>query len=302
MNVVKPWTFLFLFVLITACKNPEKKEKTPETTQTTATAMKGGIPESWIKRRVDNAQQRLQASEAGKIVWKAMEAHGGLAQWYANGPFTFRFNYQPLDGGTPRDTYQAIDTWSSKARHFQVGDSTSQYGWDGNKAWVMAQDSVVFPYNTRFWSLTPYFFAAQPFVLDGKGVNLELLPQKEHLGKTQNVVKVTFDAGTGDAPDDYYILYFDAESHILNVIRYIVSYPGYFKKGEHLPEKLMQLEGEQLVEGIRFPERYSTHWLNEDESPGEHITSITLSDVEFQPNLEEGFFQIPGEAKLLEGL
>ncbi len=302
MNPMKPWTLLLLFAVIVACKNPTQKGEHPEVAQTVTSASEGSVPQSWIQKRVAKAKERLNASAAGKVVWQAMEAHGGLSKWYANGPLSFRFNYQPLDGGTPRDTYQAIDTWGSKARHFQVGDSTSQYGWNGKKAWVVVKDSTVFPYNTRFWSLTPYFFAAQPFVLDGKGVNLELLPQKEHQGKTHDVVKVTFDEGTGDAPDDYYILYFDAASDTLSVIRYIVSYPGYFKKGEHLPEKLMQLEGEQLIAGIRFPEGYSTHWLNEDETPGEHITSITLSAVEFQPDLKESFFQIPDAAKLLEGL
>ncbi|MEM1337804.1 MAG: hypothetical protein AAF634_03025 [Bacteroidota bacterium] len=296
-------TLAFLvFLLLVACKNSEEKGAPAERIQPQMANSEGFVPESWIKGRVAKAKQRLEASEAGKVVWQAMEAHGGLANWYANGPFTFHFNYRPLDGGTPRDTYQAVDTWSSRARHFQAGDSTAQYGWDGTKAWVAVQDSTVFPYNTRFWSLTPYFFAAQPFVLDGKGVNLELLPQKEHLGKTQDVVKVTFDAGTGDAPDDYYVLYFDAMSHNLSVIRYIVSYPGYFKKGEHLPEKLMQLEGAQVVDGIWFPKQYSTHWLNEDESKGEHITSITLSEIAFQPGLGEAFFKIPDKATILEGL
>lgn len=301
MNLKTTCTFALLLVFV-ACKNAEEKGASSEITQSVAATPEQLIPESWIKNRVGKAKQRLEATAAGKVVWQAMEAHGGLSKWYANGPLTFRFNYQPLDGGTPRDTYQAIDTWNSKARHFQVGDSTSQYGWDGKKAWVAVQDSTVFPYNTRFWSLTPYFFTAQPFVLDGKGVNLELLPPKKHLGKTQDVVKVTFDAGTGDAPDDYYILYFDSISHTLSVIRYIVSYPGYFKKGEHLPEKLMQLKGEQVVAGIRFPESYATHWLVKDESPGEHITSITLSNIAFEPGLEEAFFQIPVGARPLEGL
>ncbi len=302
MNTRIPIIVLLLLAITTGCKNGEQKESSPENQNAVKAEIPGNLPDSWVTRRVDNAKSKLTASPAGKIVWQAMEAHGGLARWYANGPLTFRFNYQPLDGGTPRDTYQAIDTWSSKARHFQVGDSTSQFGWDGENAWVAAKDSTVFPYNTRFWSLTPYFFAAQPFVLDGQGVNLELLPQKEHQGKLQDVVRVTFDEGTGDAPDDYYILYFDTESHTLSVIRYIVSYPGYFKKGEHLPEKLMQLEGEQQVEGILFPKRYKTHWLTEEERPGEYITSITLSDVTFQSLLGKEYFEVPEGATLLEGL
>ncbi|MEM9001117.1 MAG: DUF6503 family protein [Bacteroidota bacterium] len=285
----------------TGCKK-ESKPPVTEVKEEVLAYKTAKAPLTWIKNRVSKAEARLKANEAGMVIWQAMEAHGGLQNWYENGPVSFRFNYQPLDGGTPRDTYQTIDTWGSKARHYQVGDSTSQYGWNGQQAWVIAKDSTTFTYNTRFWSLTPYFFMAQPFVLDGKGVNLELLPQKTHQDKLQDVVKVTFDEGTGDAPDDYYILYFDSETHRLSVIRYIVSYPGYFEKGKHLPEKLMVLLSSQTINGILFPKSYKTHWLLEDETAGEHITTIDLSNVVFLPGLKENYFAIPEEAKILEGL
>ncbi|MGB6154189.1 MAG: hypothetical protein WBG48_19555 [Pricia sp.] len=259
-------------------------------------------PDSWIENRVTKAKEKLQTSEAGNIVWDAMEAHGGLSNWFANGPITFRFKYQPLDDGEPRDTYQTIDTWRSHARHFSATDSTQQYGWNGKDAWLKAKDSNVFNYNTRFWSLTPYFFMAQPFVLEGEGTNLELQDQVEFKNNRYDVVKVTFDSGTGDAPDDYYVLYFDSESSQLGVIRYIVSYPGYFEEGKHTPEKFMELLGEQTVDGITFPENYKTYWLAEDNGPGEHITDIELSEIEFLPKLESSYFDVPKEAKVLEGL
>lgn len=284
------------------CKQNKKEEVSETQTAEEATVDLARVPDGWITARVEKTKKRLNASEAGRVVWNAMEAHGGLENWYKNGPISFRFSYQPLDDGVPRDTYQTIDSWSSRARHFQVGDSTSQYGWDGQKAWAIAKDSTTFPYNTRFWSLTPYFFMAQPFVLDGQGVNLELLPQKNHQGKLQNVVKVTFDEGTGDAPDDYYVLYLDSETSELSVIRYIVSYPGYFEKGKHLPEKLMELSGKNVVDGIVFPTNYKTYWLTEEVTAGEHITNITLSDVAFDPELESVFFDVPEEATVLEGL
>lgn len=260
------------------------------------------VPAAWIEGRVAKAKEKLQTSEAGKIVWDAMEAHGGLSRWFANGPISFHFDYQPLDGGEPRNTYQVVDTWRSRARHFSAIDSTQQFGWDGKKAWIKAKDSTVFAYNTRFWSLTPYFFMGQPFVLEGEGTNLELLDQVNFKDNLYHVVKVTFDSGTGDAPDDYYVLHFNTRSRKLEVIRYIVSYPGYFEKGEHLPEKFMELSGEQTVDGITFPENYKTYWLNEKNAPGEHITDIELSEIEFLPKLKTSYIDVPNDAKVLEGL
>jgi len=167
-------------------------------------------------------------------------------------------------------------------------------------AWVQAKDSTAFAYDTRFWALTPIYFLGQPFILDGEGVNLELLPKKIYREKNNDVVKVTFDPGTGDAPDDYYILYFDVDTHRLSVIRYIVSYPAYFKKGEHLPEKFMDLSEYKTINGITLPTYYKTHWLAEGEQPGEYITKIEVSDIEFVKNLGEDFFKGPEGANIME--
>ncbi|MCM4169616.1 hypothetical protein KCTC52924_00400 [Arenibacter antarcticus] len=261
------------------------------------------IPESWVQNRVDKANKRLHATEAGKVVWKSMEAHGGLYKWYSNGYLSFRFNYQPLDGSEPRDTYQTIDTWSNKARHVNVADSTAIFGWDGENAWVKAKDSTAFKYNMRFWALTPIYLAAQPLVLDGEGVNLELLPGIEYKGVPQDVVKVTFVSGTGDAPDDYYILYLDAKTHLLSALRYIVSYPGYFPNGGNNPEKFMELVSRKTINGITLPLKFNTFWSTSGGQPkGEPVTTIELSRIEFQNQLEEDFFKRPNGAKLIEGL
>ena len=63
----------------------------------------------------------------------SIDAHGGLARWYSNGPVRFRYAYDRLDGNAPLDTEQTVDTWSSRARHTVVADSSTaspaQFGW-----------------------------------------------------------------------------------------------------------------------------------------------------------------------------
>lgn len=283
-----------------ACKQGEKQATGELQTSEVANHKKpSGVPSSWIARRVAKASERLQASNAGKIVWKAMEAHGGLAEWYTNGPISFRFTYTPLDGGTVRDSYQTIDNWRNLARHFSVADSSDQFGYTGDTHWTMVRDSTVFPYDTKFWALTPYYFLAQPFVLDGEGVQLEQLPDLVFEGRPQSVVKVGFEPGTGDAPDDYYILYFDKEDHLLRVIRYIVSYPEYFKDGGHSPEKFMVLTGSQNSGDFILPTGYRTYWTAANDTRGAEITRIIVGPVDFGTRVSAGFFDKPTEAKVL---
>lgn len=291
-----------LLATVVAC-TPKKKNEQADNKQQQPMAEatsdnEVSIPKPWVEKRVASAKERLTSSEAGRIVWKAMEAHGGLKTWYSNGALAFRFNYQPLDGKIGRDSYQVLDVWRNRAKHNSVTDSTDQFGWTGEKAWLKAKDSTAFAYDTKFWALTPLYLMGHPFVLDGEGVNLELLPQTEYKGKTNDVVKVTFDPGTGDAPDDYYILHFDAESSLITATRYIVSYPEYFKDGGHNPEKFMEVGELKNVAGVLLPTELKTHWTK-NEKPGEYITKIDITDLSFIESLPKGYFEMPEGAEEL---
>lgn len=294
-----PLKIVFSFialVLVTSCKQGDKK--TSDTTKTESTTDVYVIPNSWIENRVAKAEKRLSESEGGQIVWRAMEAHGGLEQWFKNGSLAMRFNYQPLDGSTQRDSYQVVDVWQNRAVHESIKDSTLRFGFDGENAWQMAKDSTSFAYDTKFWAMTPLYLMGFPFVLDGEGVNFEKLPSFMYKGKANDVVKVTFAPGTGDAPDDYYILHFDAETHLLVATRYIVSYPEYFKDGGHAPEKFMEVGPLENVEGVLLPTWLKTHWTV-DGLPGEHITTIEISRLEFKDNLPKDYYKMPNGAEIL---
>lgn len=256
----------------------------------------------WVTERVEQASNRLSQTEAGQIVWKSMEYHGGLEKWWSNGPVYFRFNYQPKPGtGVVRDTYELADYWSSRTKHQRVANSNEQYGFDGQDFWY-APDSAEFPYNTRFWALTPYYFAGMPFVFADKGVNLTKEEDIEYEGSAHHVVRVTFGNDVGDAPDDYYVLYINQATSRLAAIRYIVSYPAYFKDGGHSQEKLMTYEGEQKVEGITFPQVHRTFMWEADGTIGDYVTDITLSDVAYKPATKQSYFDQPQGAYVMKGL
>jgi len=250
-----------------------------------------------IAARVADAKERLSASPEGKIVLESIEFHGGLEKWYSNGPLAFRFDYRPKDGKR-RNTYQIVDTWSSRARHQVLPDKKVEFGWTGEKAWIKpadAEDTM----KARFWALTPYYFVAVPFVFADPGVILSDAGKQEFEGTTYDLIKVTFEEGTGDAPDDYYVVYFDPKTRRVAGLRYVVSYPGFFPEGGHSPEKFMAYDGQQKVEGIVFSETYRTFKWKGD-THGELVTEVTLSDVSF-PDVKPGYFDVPKDAKELEG-
>lgn len=288
---------LALIFILFSCSTTEKREVVQED------VVDLSMPKpDWVKARVEEAQTRLIQSEAGAIVWKAIEFHGGLEEWWSNGPLYFRFNYQPKPGtGTIRDTYETADYWSSKTRHQRVEDQSVEYGWDGEKAWYKP-DTAQIPYNVRFWALTPYYFAGMPFVFADAGVNLSKEDDIQYEEHAHHVVRVTFGEDVGDAPDDYYVLYVHSETFRLSAIRYVVSYPGYFKNGGHSQEKLMTYEGQQTVNGIIFPVKHKTFMWTAEGEIGEYVTDITLSDLAYRSNTKQSYFEMPEGSKAIEGL
>ncbi len=277
-----------------------KKEKESNASEIAVELMESTSVASkdWISQRVKNAQERLATTKAGQILWKAIEQHGGLLRWYANGSIHFRFNYKNLKTGGP-DTYQTIDTWSSKARHQLVSDTTIEYGWDGEKAWKYPHDAEV-KENPRFWALTPFYFVGVPFVVTDKGITLEYQGEISFEENNYHQVRVNFASEVGDSPDDFYVLYIDTNTYRIGGLRYIVSYPGFYEKGQHGAEKHMTYYGEQTIDGIVFPQSIKTYvW--DGSAPQEHTTTILISDLEFRPDTPPSYFDVPEGSRVMEG-
>ncbi len=296
---MRPLTIVICLLALLAsagCKHSAPVENTPTTAETQAP--KTAAPQTeWVSERVLEAKNRLSESPAGELLWRSIETHGGLEKWFANGPIYFRFNYRPLGDSPYRDTYQTVDTWSSRARHQVADDQNVEFGWDGKDAWISPPDAELTT-NARFWALTPYYFIGMPFVLADPGVFLKNEGTTELHGRPHDVLRATFGENVGDSPDDYYVIYLDAETGHVGGLRYIVSYRGFFPDGNHSPEKLMVYEGEQTVDGITLAKQYSTYsWDIENSERGEKVTHTELTDLEFTL---DSFFEAPADAKILE--
>lgn len=253
-----------------------------------------------ISARVAASKARLQSSDAGQKLWASIEAAGGLEPWFGSGALHFRFKYMRVGKGAT-DTIQTINTWSSLARHQLADNKDVEFGWNGKVAWVNPADADPGT-NPRFWSLTPYYFVGIPWVLADPGVNLESLPDAEFEGKQYDLVKATFEAGTGDAPDDYYILYLDKETHRVRALRYVVSYKGFRPEGGHGPEKLMAYDGDIKASGLTFAASHRTFQYDEETGKlGEKVTDVEVSDVAFKRDVAADYYEPPDGAKIIEG-
>ncbi len=284
-------------LLLLACTGAE-----PEEAAVAPAGPKLAAPEqAWIDARVADAQARLGTSDAGRLLWQSMEAHGGLAQWYAAGPISFRFDYRPVDPDkTVRDSTQLVDTWSSRAAHTVSDNAQLRFGWDGEQAWKVEPEGQELAINTRFWSMTPYYFVGVPFVFSDPGTVLERGPDETVQGQLWNTVKVGYQGGVGDAPDDWYVVYLDPETHRVGGLRYVVSYPGFFPDGGHSPEKWMGYAGRQMVGQVSVAQSHHTYTWG-PEGAGDKVTEIQVSDLKSVPATLDSAFDRPEHAVVVSG-
>jgi len=296
---------LIALLLLTACDGePAASPPTDEAPPAEAPAAETGPPDaapieaSWVEERVAESRARMEASEAGQLLWRATEAHGGLATWLAKGTISFTFDYQPL--GNPsqrRHTRNEADLWRSRAFQEEV-DGDARFAFDGEQAWIVP-DLDAFPSTPRFWSTTPYYFVGIPFVLADPGARYERLEDAELDGVSHQLVRVTYEDGTGDSPDDYYIIYVHPETHRVGAIRYVVAYPARFPQGGHSPEKLMRYQDLREVDGLLLPHGLDTFaWDPEAEAIGDQVTEITVSDYALGRTIPASRFAAPEGATI----
>lgn len=289
-------------LLLSNCNNESSKKAQREVKNNTVVKNDDLVkkPLSWIEERVEKAEAKFTSSEGGKLVWQSIEAHGGLKKWFENGSLSFRFDYMPVGKKAGKKTITTADLWSSRVKLNEVNDEKNTFGWDGNEFWVNRKDTLEYGYNVRFWSLTPYYFLGQPFIFDGDGINFKKIEDQTINGVSYDAVKITYDAKIGDAPDDYYINFYDKETHLLSALKYIVSHSTYFKEGGHSPEKTMILYDYKEINGITLPHRYETFMFDTLNNPSEKITDIVVSEVNFDSTIKNDFFAKPDGSKILE--
>lgn len=164
---------------------------------------------------------------------------------------------------------------------------------DGEKAWITPEREMT-P-GPRFHLLTwPYFLAA-PFKLRDPGASLTLKASKQLLGEDFDTAQLTFAPGTGDTPDDWYVVYADPQTQRLKAMAYIVTYGTPEEEAEKEPHVAVY-EGEREIDGVHLSARWMFyHWNEEQGAHGEPIGEVKLSNIRFV-DPEPGRFEKPSGA------
>lgn len=186
-----------------------------------------------------------------------------------------------------------FDTPVGKSR-IETADGTAMV-LDGKDAWVAPADAQVPPGMARFHLLTWPYFVAAPFKLADPGTliaDARLKPLDAH--RIFPAGKLTFGAGVGDSPDDWYMVYRDPETDRLAAMAYIVTYGKTTHDAEKEPH-IAIYEAYEEVDGVTLPTRMSMwNWEPGVGKVGELLGSLELSNFQFVEPDETDFTQPDG--------
>ena len=152
--------------------------------------------------------------------------------------------------------------------------------WDGKTAWTTPVDSAF--QGTRFHVLTwPYFLLA-PLKLQDPGSFLEVVGDLPLEGKKMApAARLTFGAGVGDTPDDWYVAYQDPKTQQLAAMAYIVTFGKSVDAAEKEPHAITYGEFTE-VDGAVIPLRWGFwNWSEEQGIHGEQLGEVVLRRARF---------------------
>lgn len=234
--------------------------------------------------------------ESLALVDAMIEAHGGMERWTSAPTVSWEDEFRRGDAESGQPSRVTVEQGSRRA-YIDYPGSEQSMAWDGEKAWSVDWSSPAPP---RFVALLDYHFLNLPWLARDPGVNLSrpgearlwAVPDDPTVYRT---VKITYDEGVGDTPDDYYMLYIDPETDLLKANEYIVTYEALLPEGvEHTPPHLLVYDEYETVASLVVPSHYTIYEEGED-GPFVYAT-CDIRDWSFSRPFDESRMAMPDDA------
>lgn len=171
---------------------------------------------------------------------------------------------------------------------------------DGSKI-VVNNDKVAYSptipneKSVRFDAYTWNYFFLFPFKLNDPGTIWNAYENKEKDSDKYLTEKLTFKSGTGDAPDDWYVVYVDKKSNLLDKAAYIVTLQGDKAEAEKNPHAI-QYSDYKDVDGVPIATKWTFWGWEKENGLTEQLGEATLTNIHFI-TVDENTFKIGEDFK-----
>lgn len=158
---------------------------------------------------------------------------------------------------------------------------------DGNKVYASTADMASNPM-TRFHIFTWSYFFAMPYKLNDPGTIWTDEEMLTFADKKYPTSKLTFKDGIGDTSEDWYIVYKDPKTNMMDGVAYIVSFGKELEKAEAAPH-FAKYNDLTVVDGVPFATNWTFHNWSKEVGFTDQIGEAQLSNIEFVTSNEVVF-------------
>ena len=227
-----------------------------------------------------------------EVVERMIEAHGGLAKWRSAPTVSFEAALLPPGADSPLVHRVTVEQGARRA-YLDFPEVGAQISWDGEKAW---SENWKGPFPPRFFALLSYYFMNLPWLAADPGVSLSE-PGTARLwdDPTEYItVKMTFEPGVGDTPEDYYLLHIDPTSNRLRAAELTVTYAAVLPPDVDVMTEVIVYEEFATVDGLTVPTKCSIY--GKDHAPLASFPEVR--DWSFSRPFDESRMVMPSDAVL----
>lgn len=239
---------------------------------------------------VDYSEETLDVTTSiyPENITKVFDAHGGLDKW--NSMKSLEFTMKKPNG-------EEVTTTNLKNRKSLIEMPNHTIGFNGEDVWLKNKDTATYKGNPKFYYNLMFYFYAMPFILADDGIIYEDVAALEFEGKSYPGIKISYEAGVGESPEDEYIMYYDSETHKMTWLGYTVTY---FSKEKSKEFHFIKYSNLQTAEGLALPETL-TWYKYENNLPTEKRNDLQFTDIKLSKEKPEAdMFEAPAGATIIE--
>lgn len=221
-------------------------------------------------------------------VSKIFKAHGGLDTWKTMK--TLEFTMKKPDG-------DEVTTTHLKNRKSLIEMPNHSIGFNGDDVWLKSKDTIAYKGNARFYYNLMFYFYAMPFILADDGIIYDNVAPLEFEGESYPGIKISYQSGVGESPEDEYILYYNAKTHKMVWLGYTVTY---FSKAKSKEFHFIKYSNWQNIAGLVLPETL-TWYKYENNLPTEKRNDLQFTNIKLvKESPVSDIFEVPAGAQIIE--
>ena len=206
------------------------------------------------------------------------------------------FDIETVVNGKPTTATLTTKTNSGKMRLQYADGKTVVY--DGKKIWRNSTDATA-DKQVRFEIFMWQYFFMAPFKMDDAGTNWQISTDKILYNSDYARAKLTFKNGTGDTPNDWFLVHRNKATDFLEAMAYIVTFGSKsVSEAEKRPNGIMY-DDFTTVEGVRFATTWTFSKWSEERGFYEPKGGAKIKNIRFIKPMADTFSPPSGSKEIV---